>query len=196
MVKRLLKTALALLILSAPLSAGDTENLTKLIKEKVAYITGVLRDKSLTKEAKNVKMEAATDYLFDYGLMSMLSLGKKDWSVLKGAKRTEYTDLFEKRIKNSYMDKLHLYTDEEVAVENAVQEKPGRIHVPCMIIAKDGKTEMVYKFYKSKSGSWLIYDVEIAGVSIVQTYRAQFAEILKTKDVFGLIEKMRSSEQL
>ena len=94
------------------------------------------------------------------------------------------------------MDKLHLYTDEEVVVESAVLEKPGRIHVPCFIVAKDGKTEMVYKFYKAKSGSWQIYDVEIAGVSIVQTYRAQFAEILKSKDVHGLIEKMRSSEQL
>lgn len=193
---RLLKSMTAALLLTVSLSAGDTEDLTNLVKEKVEYFTSVLRDKSLTKEAKNVKMEAASDYLFDYALMGMLSLGKKDWASLKGVQRAEYTELFEKRIKNSYMDKLHLYTDEEVKVNPAFKEKKGRIHVPCVIIAKDGKTDMVYKFYKSRSGSWLIYDVEIAGVSIVQTYRAQFAEILKTKDVLGLIEKMRSSEQL
>ena len=115
--KRLLKAMLAAAVLTVTLAAGDTEDLTKLIKEKVTYITGVLRDKSMTKEAKNVKMEAATDYLFDYALMGMLSLGKKDWAALKGPQRTEYTDLFERRIKNSYMDKLHLYTDEEVVVE-------------------------------------------------------------------------------
>ena len=194
--KRLFTTALITALLSVSLFAGDTEDLTKLVQEKVEYFTSVLRDKSLTKEAKNVKMEAASDYLFDYALMGMLSLGKKEWSELKGAKRDEYTQLFESRIKNSYMDKLHLYTDEQVEVNAAFKEKTGRIYVPCVIIAKDGKTDMVYKFYKSKKGSWLIYDVEIAGVSIVQTYRAQFAEILKTKDVFGLIEKMRSNEQL
>ena len=189
------KTAVLLLLCGA-LTAGDTEDLTHLMKEKVAYITSVLGDKALEKEAKNLKMEAATDYLFDYALMGRLSLGKNEWGSLSPAQKTEYSGLFERRIKDSYMDKLHLYTDEQVVVEPAFEEKKGRIHVPCQIIAKDGKTAMVYKFYKSKAGSWLIYDVEIAGVSIVQTYRAQFAEILKTKNVHELIEKMRSSEQL
>jgi phospholipid transport system substrate-binding protein len=71
-----------------------------------------------------------------------------------------------------------------------------RISIPSFILSKEGKTEMVYKFYKAKNGSWLIYDVEIAGVSIVQTFRAQFAEILKTHDVFGLIEKLHGTEKL
>lgn len=194
--KHLIKNLMVVLLLSLPAMAADTDDLTKLIKEKVAYITGVLRDGALTKADKNVKMEGATDYLFDYALMGRLSLGKEEWSSLNDNEKEEYGKLFERRIKDSYMDKLHLYSDEEVAVENAVVEKKGRIRVPCFIIAKDGKTEMVYKFYQAKSGSWLIYDVEIAGVSIVQTYRAQFAEILKNTDVHGLIGKMRSSGQL
>lgn len=61
-----------------------------------------------------------------------------------------------------------------------------------MILTKTDKIEMLYKFYRSKNGTWLIYDVNIAGVSIVQTYRAQFIEILKRKTVYELIDQLRS----
>lgn len=176
--------------------AGDMEKLTELMKTKVATITGILENQAMAKEKKNEKIEAATNAMFDYRLMARLSLGKDDWSKLDKAKQEEYMGLFERRIKDSYLEKLHLYTDEKVVVEAAKEGEKGRIHVPSFIMAKDGKTEMLYKFYKAKSGEWLIYDVEIAGVSIVQTYRAQFAEILKTKNVFELLDMLKSQEQL
>lgn len=194
--KRRFVTFLTFFSLLLPLWAGDMENLTELMKTKVAAITGILENNALAKEQKNARIEGATNALFDYKLMARLSLGKKEWGELDETKRNEYMGLFERRIKDSYLEKLHLYTDEKVVVEAAKAGEKGRIHVPCYILAKDGKTEMLYKFYKAKSGEWLIYDVEIAGVSIVQTYRSQFAEILKTKSVFELIEKLKSQEQL
>ena len=44
-------------------------------------------------------------------------------------------------------------------------------------------------FYKKKQNNqWYIYDVELVGVSIIQTYRKQFSEFLKTKTVKELID--------
>lgn len=176
--------------------AGDAEDLTQTMQEKVLFITDVLADKALPKEQKKSKIEEAINPLFDYTLMARLSLGKKEWKELEVAKRKEYAGLFERRIKDSYLNKLDLYTDEEVVVESAVQTKLTRIEVPTMILTKTDKIEMLYKFYHSKKGTWLIYDVKIAGVSIVQTYRAQFIEILKSKTVFELIDQLKSSESL
>ena len=48
---------------------------------------------------------------------------------------------------------------------------------------------MLYKLYVSKSG-WRIYDIEIQGVSIIRSYRSQFAEILKNGTFDDLLEKL------
>ena len=32
-----------------------------------------------------------------------------------------------------------------------------------------------------KNGEWFIYDIDLVGVSIIQTYRQQFAGLLKEK---------------
>ena len=37
----------------------------------------------------------------------------------------------------------------------------------------------------------LIYDVDILGVSIIQTYRTQFADILAKESFDNLLEKLR-----
>ena len=53
--------------------------------------------------------------------------------------------------------------------------------------------EMIYKFYKKKNQQWNVYDVEIMGVSIVQTYRSQFAGILKNQSIEDLLKKLRET---
>jgi phospholipid transport system substrate-binding protein len=51
---------------------------------------------------------------------------------------------------------------------------------------------MLYKFWKSRQG-WKIYDLEIAGVSVVQTYRSQFDQVLRNgtfEDLLKELEKL------
>ncbi len=55
--------------------------------------------------------------------------------------------------------------------------------------------EIIYKFYKDKNGSWMIYDVDILGVSIIQTYRTQFAEILTKEPFEKLLEKLKQPDE-
>ena len=100
------------------------------------------------------------------------------------------------RLKQSYLDKLDLYTDEEVVVGEAKLTKKNRVEVLTYLITKDDKKEMTYKLYKSKKKRWMVYDVDVLGVSIVQTYRSQFSGILKNESMEQLMERMRSSGEL
>jgi len=68
-----------------------------------------------------------------------------------------------------------------------------RIHVTTHLVSKDDKIDMIYKFYKTKKQDWMVYDVEIMGVSIVQTYRSQFAGILKDQSIEDLLKKLRET---
>ncbi|EAH9104456.1 toluene tolerance protein, partial [Campylobacter jejuni] len=47
------------------------------------------------------------------------------------------------------------------------------------------------KFYNDNN-NWLIYDVDVLGVSIVQTYRSQFGDILANQGFDALLQKLES----
>jgi len=165
-------------------------------KEKVDLVIQTLKDTSLSKKEKKEGILKTIDGLFDFNLMARLSLGKENWKPLSKSKRKEFSKLFVERLKQSYLDKLDLYTDEEVVVGEAKLTKKNRVEVLTYLITKDDKKEMTYKLYKSKKKGWMVYDVDVLGVSIVQTYRSQFSGILKKESMEQLMERMRSSGEL
>ena len=189
----------ALLLLgSLTLSAAstDTERLHKIVDTKVTNITDILNDAAIEKPDKNKRIMDIAEEMIDFEIMAKLSLGKKGWSKLQPVQKKEFIDLFVTRIKNSYLEKLYLYNGQKVRIEPAKQTKKTRIEVPSYIIGHDGETEILYKFYRNKAGEWFIYDINIAGVSIIQTNRAQFAEYLKSASVSDLITKLREDQNL
>jgi phospholipid transport system substrate-binding protein len=181
-----------LMAFNSAVNADELDDLTNMMKSKVNYIIKVLKDNNLTKFQKDVKLNDSIEGLFDYRLMARLSVGKRNWVTLNSSKKQEFVKLFSTRMKESYTEKSHMLSDEKVVVNSAIQVKKSRISVPVTINGTAESTEMVYKFYHSKKAIWLIYDVEIAGVSILQTYRAQFAEILKDGDMQELINKLKT----
>jgi phospholipid transport system substrate-binding protein len=53
---------------------------------------------------------------------------------------------------------------------------------------------MLYKLYTSKKG-WKLYDIEIEGVSIIQTYRSQFGQILESGTIEDLLSKLEQKDE-
>jgi phospholipid transport system substrate-binding protein len=189
--KSLLYAAISLLVLSQAVNAGDKSAAEELLKCRLDAVFAVLQNKDLEQEAKKNEVVEIVTSLFDFQLMAKLSLGKEYWPGLTEAKKERFTELFIKRLRTSYLDKLTVYTDENVTYEPAVQVKK-KIHVPTYLISKQKKISMLYKLYQSESG-WKIYDVEIQGVSIIRSYRSQFNEILKNGTMDDLLLKMEKS---
>ena len=120
--------------------------------------------------------------------MAKLSLGRKYWPGLTKEERQRFTELFTKRLKESYLDDLTLYTDEKVVFKTPVQVK-RKIKISTELVSKDNKISMLYKFHKS-TDSWLIYDIEVQGVSIISTYRSQFDQVLSKGTIDELLLKL------
>ena len=78
-----------------------------------------------------------------------------------------------------------------IIIYNKPLSKGKKVHVSTTLISKDSRVEMVYKFYRTGEG-WRIYDVEIAGVSVIQTYRSQFDGLLREGTIDDLIEKLNT----
>jgi phospholipid transport system substrate-binding protein len=157
---------------------------------KVRKVLLVLKDKTLSQKQKEQKSIAVMDSIFDYNTMATISLGKR-WRTLTKKEKKQFAIAFEKKIKHSYVDKLRLYNNQKVILKDIKKVKHNRITLETTIIGQDGNYKVIYMFYKKKQNNqWFIYDVNLVGVSIIQTYRKQFSEFLKTKSVKQLIESL------
>jgi phospholipid transport system substrate-binding protein len=176
----------SLLILSKSLFAIEESKIKDVMQEKIDNVISILQQKDKTLKERTDKIFSIMDALFDYNVMSQIALGK-DWKNLSSEEKAEFTKLFETKLKNSYIDKLDLYTNQKIEIDGVDKLNPKRIRLITHLIGKDEKYEIEYKFYKNSNDDWLIYDVNIIGVSIMQTYRQQFAGYLKNKSFKDLL---------
>ena len=191
---KLLKYLVVVLAFVAPLFGYIEESkIQSTMKDKIDTVILLLKDKNLAKESKLEQIFAIFDPVFDYPLMAKLSIGPKQWKMLTSEQQNKFKQHFENRLKNSYAQKLELYTDEVVAIKGLQQVK-SRLHLQTELIGKEKNYEIDYKFYDAKDKGWLIYDVDILGVSIIQTYRSQFEGFLEKNSFEELIKKLDASE--
>jgi len=190
--KSFLCSVFILLVMTQSVGADDKDVAKKLLESKIEAAIAVLQKNNLDQEGKNKQIIEIVTPIFDFPLMGKLSLGRKYWPGLTKEERQKFTDLFTKRLKASYLDKLTLYTDEKVVFKTPVQEK-RKIKIHTELISKDNTISMLYKFHDSNHG-WLIYDIEIQGVSIISTYRSQFDQVLSKGTIDELLIKLEKPE--
>ena len=136
-------------------------------------------------------MEKSVSPIFDFKLMGKLILGKKYWRLATNKQKERYLEEFEKSIKSFYLAKFGLYQGQTLVLKEPIKKK-NRIYLTNLIIEKNSTSEIIYKLYKSKTNGWLIYDVDIVGVSVIKVFRAQYKNILKkTNSIDELIEQLK-----
>jgi len=192
--KAIILVLISFLFLAQPLMADSKQEVSKLVEEKITEVMDLLKNEQLDVAQRNERVVKALTPILDFSRMAKLSLGKKYWKPLKKSKRKEYSKLFIKQVQDSLLEKLGLYTDEKVVLKEAKVIKKKKIYVVAELISQDSKIDLLFKFYKSKKG-WKAYDLEILGVSIIQTYRTQFHSIMKRGGIQLLLSKMRESGQ-
>ncbi len=188
--KSLVLSLTGLLLLATPALADDIREVETFVRNNVDIVISSLQNRSLDKQERNARIMKVVNSTFDFDLMARLSLGQKHWPSLSVSEKKEFTRLFTEHLQESYLEKLDLYTNEEVVYEPGRKVK-RRIHVPTFLVSEDTKLSMLYKLYKSEAG-WKVYDLEIQGVSVIQTYRSQFDSVLTSGTTTGLLEKLRS----
>ena len=186
----MLKTLFIVLSLSITSHAIVESKIQQVMDKKVQQVLNVLKNKTLTQKQKEKKSISIMDSVFDYKTMAKISLGKK-WKTLSDKEKQQFIQAFEHKIKYSYVDKLRLYNNQKVISKKLKKIKPTRIVLENQIIGKTDTYKVIYLFYKDKkTNQWYIYDVRLAGVSIIQTYRKQFSSILKTKSFQALLKSL------
>ncbi|MBZ7942429.1 MlaC/ttg2D family ABC transporter substrate-binding protein [Campylobacter molothri] len=130
------------------------------------------------------------DDIIDYKLMAKLSLSK-NYDKLSKKEQEEFSKAFEQSLKKSFTDKLSLYKDQILKVKSGELKNEKRYFLITSIIDNGEEKNIIFKFYNNDN-NWLIYDVDVLGVSIIQTYRSQFGDILSSEGFKTLLQKLKS----
>ncbi len=178
-------------------NALKQDEIQTVMTKKIDNVLTILEQKNLPTNKKGEEIIKIIDEVFDYELMARIALGKETWDTLNEQKQKEFTKIFETKLKNSYIEKLELYNDQKVKIIGLNPYKNGRLQLESELLGKDGVYKINYNFYnKSKdSEQWLIYDVDLVGVSIIQTYRQQFAGLLKEKTFDEMLVLLENSNK-
>ena len=190
--KSLLYSVFILLVMTQTVGADDKDVAKELLESRIEAAIAALHKKDLDQQEKNKQVVEIVTPIFNFPLMAKLSLVRKYWPGLTKEKRQRFTELFTKRLKETYLGKLTLYTDQTVVYKTPVQVK-RKIKIPTELVSKDNKISMLYKFHKSKH-SWMIYDIEVQGVSIISTYPSQFDQVLSKGTIDELLLKLEKPE--
>lgn len=167
--------------------ACAADNATDSVRTSVDTIIGILKDASLDKPAKRDKIRVVIAERFDFRAMSQRTLAT-NWKKASEEEQQKFVTLFAELIQNTYIDRVEAYTNETVKYPGEKVTK-GRAVVDTLIVTSNSEIPVTYRLYLKK-GHWLVYDVNIEGVSLISNYRSSYQEIVKNEGFSGLLAKM------
>jgi phospholipid transport system substrate-binding protein len=126
--------------------------------------------------------------------MANLILGKANSKSSTSAQKAAFAAEFKTFLLRSYATALLEYTGSEKVVYEPVVMAPGsdKVTVRAALIASSGSRYPVSLYMSNRKDSqWRAYNLEVAGINFVSTYRATFGEIIAQKGIDGLIADLR-----
>jgi len=188
-----MKNILLLFILLCGLCVGtgwaEEISPTATLKPILDDLTAVLGDENLKGREHLVERRAKIMSLiksgFDFREMSKRVLGRT-WQHIDDKEKDHFTVLMTKLLENVYIGKLENYSGQtlEFAAETVKDER-----AQVTVLIENGDVKMPIHYIMRKIDSrWLVYDINIEGVSLVRNYQQQFNSILRTEDYKGLVK--------
>jgi phospholipid transport system substrate-binding protein len=190
--------AVPMLILS-PARAQDIAP-DALAKKVTDEVIAVLRaDKDI--QAGNTKklldlVEAKILPHFNFARMTRLAVGAP-WRQASAAQQQSLTIEFRTLLVNTYTTAFSQYRD-QIIEYRPFKMAPGDtdVVVRSLIKQKTGADPIDINYSMEKvDGTWKVYDVVIAGVSLVQNYRSSFASEIQKSGVDGLIATLAAKNK-
>lgn len=124
----------------------------------------------------------------DLNSMSRSVLGRNAWIKATPDQRVRFTRAFTTLLIHTYSGALASYTNETInfyPVRGGIRS--DRVQVQSMIIRQNGPSIPVSYRVVRQGSEWKIYDFSVEGVSILESFRSQFANDLAGNSLDNLI---------
>src|SRR5438128_805032 len=127
---------------------------------------------------------------FDFTRMTALAMGR-NWRNATPEQQKQLTDQFRTLLVRTYSGALSNYRDNTMDYK-PLKMNPGDNEVTVRTEVRRPSQSPVpidYSMEKTADG-WKAYDIIVAGVSLVTTYRDEFGDIIKTSGIDGLVKAL------
>jgi phospholipid transport system substrate-binding protein len=177
---------LALAMLSFPVHAAPAGSGDIVQGLYDALLSTMKNGQTLGQSGRFAQLEPVIRRTFDIPSMARLSVGSS-WASLTDAQRQQVTESFGRYISAIYADRFDSYAGQKLQVTGEQPVVAG-IMVRSQIVKANGEPVNVDYMMRRNGDSWLISDIYLEGaISEVATRRSEFAAILKSQGIDGLI---------
>jgi phospholipid transport system substrate-binding protein len=171
---------------AGPASGGDTvQSLYD------ALLSTMKNGRTLGQSGRFKQLEPVIRRTFDIPSMARLSVGSS-WATLTEAQRQQVTESLGRYISAIYADHFDSYAGQRLQVTGEQLAAAG-VMVRSQIVTNGELVTVNYMMHRN-GNSWLISDIYLDGaISEVATRHSEFAAILKSQSIDGLIAVARRS---
>ena len=166
---------------------------TEQIRQTVDTVIQILNNKELRKPGKqgerSSKIREAVERTFDFEEMAKRSLALH-WKNRTPQEQKEFVSLFTDLLEDTYIKKIERYEDEKVVYTDEKTEGSYATVKTKVVTTKEIEIPVDYKIFK-KGQKWEVYDIVIEGVSLVNNYRTQFNQIIRSGSYEDLVNKLK-----
>jgi len=186
--------ALALGLAQPAVAATPTETL----KAYSDVVLKILEDPSLrSPERKNERRAAVrkvAEEIFDLSETAKRALGPH-WNQRTPAEREEFTQLFAELLEGTYIARIDEYGGERIRYTGEKIEG-DLATVQSRVLTKKGSEAPVEARLLRRGDKWLVYDVTIEGVSLINNYRTQFDRIIRSSSYAELVKRLKERKPI
>jgi len=128
---------------------------------------------------------------FNFQRMTALAMGR-DWNKANPDQKKRLTEEFKTLLVRTYSNALTSYRDQTVRYKpTKMQAGDTDVVVKTEIVQPGNKPiQLDYSVERQDNNGWKIYDVVVAGVSLVSNYRDTFNQEVRANGVDGLIQML------
>ena len=127
--------------------------------------------------------------------MSRSVLGRQAWNKATPAERVQFSQEFTRLVIRTYANPLAQYSDETIQflpLRGSVNSRFLRVN--SIIVRSSGQNIPLTYSLVSKNNEWKIYDLSVEGVSLLQSFRSQFAQALQNTSITEVTKKMHDKQ--
>ena len=166
---------------------------TDYVRGILDQVMGIQNNPALSTQARSQAIHQIIERNFDFDLMAKDSLGPT-YGRLSGGQRQEFTRTFSYLFQDSYTRLVINFLKKENIQYSLEVPEGGKARVDTTIVRTNENIPVTYLMRPAPQG-WILYDVTVDGVSILQNYKTKFAETIRTNSFDFLLKRMQEQRQ-
>jgi len=171
---------------------------TDLIRQTTDQVLKILEDPQFQapdrQAEKQERLHKLADQVFDWQEIARRALAVH-WRERTPQERQEFVRLFRDLVETTYLNRLESAVQEKREIQYvAEQVDKSRAVVKTNVVTRRNQQVPIDYVLHQVDGRWLIYDVLVEGISLVNNYRSQFNRIITSSSYNELIQKMKTRQ--